>query len=110
MRNAIVDHDAMALLAAQSRVRAVVRRVLWRDFPADASPALVELVSAAVFKELTGGGSPAPAGESCGGSCGRGACAACGRGSCERGACAECGRGSCKSGGGCGKQKGCESG
>jgi len=29
----VIDRDAVALLAAQSRVRAVVRRVLWRDFP-----------------------------------------------------------------------------
>lgn len=48
----VIDRDAVALLAAQSRVRAVVRRVLWRDFPEVASAELVERVSAAVFKEL----------------------------------------------------------
>lgn len=48
----VIDRDAVALLAAQSRVRAVVRRVLWRDFPEVASTELVERVSAAVFKEL----------------------------------------------------------
>lgn len=48
----VIDRDAVALLAAQSRVRAVVRRVLWRDFPEVASTELVERVSVAVFKEL----------------------------------------------------------
>jgi len=48
----MVDRDAVALLAAQSRVRAVVRRVVWREFPAEASPELIERVCEAVFKEL----------------------------------------------------------
>lgn len=48
----LVDHDAVALLAAQSRIRGVVRRVLWRDFPGVASAELVERVCQAVFKEL----------------------------------------------------------
>jgi hypothetical protein len=47
-----VDRNAVALLAAQSRVRAVVRRVVWRDFAPVASPELVERVCQAVFKEL----------------------------------------------------------
>jgi hypothetical protein len=42
----------MALLAAQSRVRAVVRQVVWRDFGAVASPELIERVCQAVFREL----------------------------------------------------------
>jgi hypothetical protein len=45
-------HDAVALLAAQSRVRAVVRRVVWREFASVASPQLIEQVCEAVFKEL----------------------------------------------------------
>lgn len=52
MNGRIVDRDAVALLAAQSRVRAVVRRVVWREFPAAASPELIERVCEAVFKEL----------------------------------------------------------
>jgi len=48
----LVDRDAVELLAAQSRVRAVVRRVVWREFPAAASPELIERVCEAVFKEL----------------------------------------------------------
>lgn len=52
MSTRLVDRDAVALLAAQSRVRAVVRRVVWREFPAAASPELIERVCEAVFKEL----------------------------------------------------------
>lgn len=48
----MVDRDAVALLAAQSRVRAVVRRVVWREFPAAASPELIERVCGAVFEQL----------------------------------------------------------
>jgi hypothetical protein len=47
-----VGRDQVALLAAQSRVRAVVRRVVWRDFAQVASPELIERVCQAVFKEL----------------------------------------------------------
>jgi hypothetical protein len=47
-----VDRDQVALLAAQSRVRTVVRRVVWRDFGQVASPELIERVCEAVFKEL----------------------------------------------------------
>lgn len=48
----VVDRDQVALLAAQSRVRGVVRRVVWRDFAPIASPELIERVCEAVFKEL----------------------------------------------------------
>jgi hypothetical protein len=51
-RNAIVDREQVALLARQSQIRAVVRRVIWRDFPAQASPELVERVCQAVFDQL----------------------------------------------------------
>ena len=52
MNGRVVDRDAVALLAAQSRVRAVVRRVVWREFASVASPQLIEQVCVAVFKEL----------------------------------------------------------
>ena len=47
----VVDREAVALLAARSRVRSVVRRVVWREFAYVASPQLIEQVCEAVFKE-----------------------------------------------------------
>ena len=52
MNSLVVDRDAATLLAAQSRVRVVVRRIVWRDFASVASPRLIEQVCEAVFKEL----------------------------------------------------------
>ena len=52
MTSRVVDRDHVALLVAQSQVRAVVRRIVWRDYAQAASPELVERVSTAVFEEL----------------------------------------------------------
>ena len=52
MANALLDLDRSQLLAEQSRVRAVVRRMLWEEYPLHASPRIVERVCKVVFARL----------------------------------------------------------
>ena len=50
MANSLLDPEHSALLAEQSRVRALVRRMLWEEYPAHASPRVVEGVCRIVFR------------------------------------------------------------
>jgi hypothetical protein len=52
MANRLLDPDRAARLAEQSRVRAIVRRMLWAEYPSHASPLLVERVCRLVFRRL----------------------------------------------------------
>ena len=52
MANSLFDPDHSALLAEQSRVRSVVRRLLWEEYPSHASPRVVEGVCRIVFRRL----------------------------------------------------------
>ncbi len=52
MANTLLDPDRATLLAEQSRIRAMVRRILWEEYPAHASPRVVERVCRIVFKQL----------------------------------------------------------
>jgi hypothetical protein len=52
MANTLLDPDRATLLAEQSRIRAMVRRILWEEYPAHASPRVVERVCRIVFKKL----------------------------------------------------------
>ena len=52
MANSLLDPERAALLAEQSRIRALVRRMLWEDYPAHASPRVVERVCRIVFRRL----------------------------------------------------------
>ena len=52
MANSLLDPDRASLLAEQSRVRALVRRMLWEEYPTHASNRVVERVCAIVFKRL----------------------------------------------------------
>ena len=52
MANTLLDQGRSAVLAEQSRVRGVVRRMLWEEYPAHASPRVVERVCAVVFVRL----------------------------------------------------------
>jgi hypothetical protein len=52
MANTLLDPERAARLAEQSRVRAVVRRMLWEEYPAHASPRIVERVCGIVFRRL----------------------------------------------------------
>jgi hypothetical protein len=52
MANSLFDSDHSALLAEQSRVRSVVRRLLWEEYPSHASPRVVEGVCRIVFRRL----------------------------------------------------------
>jgi hypothetical protein len=52
MANRLLDPDRAALLAEQSRIRLVVRRVAYRHYPAHASPRLVERAARIVFRQL----------------------------------------------------------
>jgi hypothetical protein len=52
MANTLLDPERSALLAEQSRVRALVRRMLWEEYPAHASPRIVERVCRIVFRRL----------------------------------------------------------
>jgi hypothetical protein len=52
MANSVMDTDRSALLVEQSRVRAIVRRMLWEDYPGHASPRTVEQVCLLVFARL----------------------------------------------------------
>ena len=52
MANTLFDPDRAQVLAEQSRVRLVVRRVLWEEYPSHASPRVVEQVCKIVFERL----------------------------------------------------------
>jgi hypothetical protein len=52
MANSLLDPERAARLAEQSRVRALVRRMLWEEYPAHASPRVVERVCRIVFRRL----------------------------------------------------------
>jgi hypothetical protein len=52
MANSLLDPERAALLAEQSRIRALVRRMLWEEYPAHASPRVVERVCRIVFRRL----------------------------------------------------------
>ena len=52
MANSLLDPERAALLAEQSRIRALVRRMLWEEYPAHASPRVVERVCRIVFSRL----------------------------------------------------------
>ena len=52
MANSLLDPERAALLAEQSRIRALVRRMLWEECPAHASPRVVERVCRIVFQRL----------------------------------------------------------
>ena len=52
MANSLLDPERAALLAEQSRIRALVRRMLWEQYPAHASPRVVERVCRIVFRRL----------------------------------------------------------
>ncbi len=52
MANSLLDPARSARLAEQSRVRGIVRRMLWERYPAHASPRIVERVCRLVFLRL----------------------------------------------------------
>jgi hypothetical protein len=52
MANSLLDPERAALLAEQSRIRALVRRMLWEEYPSHASPRVVERVCRIVFQRL----------------------------------------------------------
>jgi hypothetical protein len=52
MANTLLDPDRATLLAEQSRIRAIVRRILWEEYPSHASPRVVERVCKIVFAKL----------------------------------------------------------
>ena len=52
MANSLLDPERAALLAEQSRIRALVRRMLWEEYPSHASPRVVERVCRIVFRRL----------------------------------------------------------
>jgi hypothetical protein len=52
MANSLLDPAWSARLAEQSRVRGVVRRMLWERYPAHATPRIVERVCRVVFVRL----------------------------------------------------------
>jgi hypothetical protein len=52
MANRLLDRERAALLAEQSRIRALVRRMLWQEYPGHASPLVVERVCRLVFARL----------------------------------------------------------
>ena len=52
MANSVMDAGRSAILVEQSRVRAIVRRMLWEDYPGNASARTVEQVCALVFARL----------------------------------------------------------
>jgi len=52
MANRLLDRDRSALLTEQSKVRALVRRMLWQEYPGHASPLVVERVCRLVFERL----------------------------------------------------------
>jgi hypothetical protein len=52
MANSLLDPERAALLAEQSRIRTLVRRMLWEEYPSHASPRVVERVCRIVFRRL----------------------------------------------------------
>jgi hypothetical protein len=52
MANTLFDPDRAQVLAEQSRVRALVRRTLWEEYPSHATPRVVEQVCKIVFEQL----------------------------------------------------------
>jgi hypothetical protein len=52
MANTLIDAERAALLAEQSRIRAIVRRVLWEHYPQHASSRVVERTCRIVFRRL----------------------------------------------------------
>ena len=52
MANSLFDPDHSARLREQSRVRSLVRRMLWEEYPSHASPRVVEGVCRIVFRRL----------------------------------------------------------
>ncbi len=52
MANSVIDSDRAARLVEQSRVRVIVRRTLWEEYPGHASARTVEQVCVLVFARL----------------------------------------------------------
>jgi len=52
MANRLLDRERSALLTEQSKVRALVRRMLWQEYPGHASALVVERVCRLVFERL----------------------------------------------------------